>query len=250
MKPEDLTKIAEDYCVSKFSEGLQHFKETRKDVSDEEIQATVEEYNKEVKPSLVETFVLFLKWLDRMYLLVKRTDEAPDMNNHYCSYALGLRLKEKGFNWPCREYWCEDGRFDSGRRSSVNSYPYGLAEHCEAPSLDFVAQWLREVHGIHIQMNAVIGQQWSYDLVDLQMKADISGELYSTRIEEKSEYSVFKTYTEAMEDAINKALDVITYEPDENLTEYLNTHTPEEIYDNLKKYGTVMKSEDSQDKQQ
>lgn len=81
----------------------------------------------------------------------------------YCSYELALKLKECGFDEPCRCCYIADKNTESNAefteyasevrwnsaKTGGSKYPY---VHISAPTLTIAQKWLREEYGIHIDV--------------------------------------------------------------------------------------------------
>ncbi len=85
----------------------------------------------------------------------------------FCSYELSLKLKEAGFNWECYEFWdthfSDDGTPIKIRKtqsepkvcvmSECNSIlDYIGSDLITAPTLAKAAKWLRDEHGIDLDI--------------------------------------------------------------------------------------------------
>ena len=86
----------------------------------------------------------------------------------HASLRLSLLLKGKGFNWPCREWYEEKeqlGRKYTSRmsqeewmRNTGNETPGFI---CTAPTLAYAEKWLRDEHGISIDV--ITDWEWVRD---------------------------------------------------------------------------------------
>lgn len=81
---------------------------------------------------------------------------------------LSRLLKEKGFNWPCREYYARDERLghsytglmsqEEWMHNTENETPGFI---CTAPTLSYAEKWLRDEHGISIDV--ITDWEWTKD---------------------------------------------------------------------------------------
>ena len=95
------------------------------------------------------------------------------------------------------------------KRDKISAEVYG--DCYDAPTLSQACKWLRERHNIHIQIESVVGKRWAYDVVDINLIQDISGE-YISRIPEMDCYPVIDTYEQAQSAGIDVALRVLEEE--------------------------------------
>ncbi len=74
------------------------------------------------------------------------------INEDYISFEVAKLLKEKGFDEPCLNRYCTDGRFSTSilhyKNSEINKDSYN------APTLQMAMKWLREVHKISIEITS------------------------------------------------------------------------------------------------
>ncbi len=123
--------------------------------------------------------------------------------------------KEKGFNEECTYLYTE-----SGKRFGIQYYdpvvindqtiedyfslvPSDEVPLCSAPTQSELQRWLREVHNIHLAINVGIPHR----------EKDISyyGNVIKLGRHHKNKYrsAFFKTFEEALEDVLKKALEEI-----------------------------------------
>lgn len=87
-------------------------------------------------------------------------------------------LKEKGFNAP----WI--------------------------PNLSFVQKWMREIKGVYIWPEPVIGRRWKIAFCDFNVPIEES-DWIDDKVNKEHGYSVYGTYEEALEAGIQEALKFI-----------------------------------------
>lgn len=139
-----------------------------------------------------------------------------DNNQDYCSYELALKLKDCGFDEPCRHCYVvnKDNESDIefteyASRSEWNSakvgglkYPY---KHISAPLLYHAQKWLREKKGYIISVEPYFSRyvdEISY--IGRLYSAEERGEVYSC--------SGDCTYEKAIEMCIKEALQLLDNE--------------------------------------
>ena len=77
----------------------------------------------------------------------------------YVSFEIAKRLKEKGFDGECRNYYNTDGHFYSGDfKSDWNNNKGGITLF-SAPTLQMAMKWLREVHNIYYEIKLLLGEK-------------------------------------------------------------------------------------------
>lgn len=130
----------------------------------------------------------------------------------FVTYAQAVRLKECGFNEPCRYYYNSNQILFMCAISLGTTNNRYLAEIANGmttvPTLAQAAKWLRDKHNLHVQIESVMGKRWAYTLVDTAPQSDMEGEYYD-RIPNRDCYPVFDTYESAMSAGINAALELI-----------------------------------------
>ena len=120
----------------------------------------------------------------------------------FVSFDTARMLKEAGFEVSCRSYYeLEDGEIV--RKDSIGSSDYNAYEDtvCSRPTQALAARWLREVHGMYIEIHhRVTG--YVYFVIKIE-----SNELLA--IPTISDKMQFDIYEEAFENALRKAIKVI-----------------------------------------
>lgn len=129
----------------------------------------------------------------------------------FVSIEQAKRLKAFGFKQSLsnRLWYLNDGNI--AEISPIADATYRENVCCVMPTLAQACKWLREKHNIHIQIESVIGKRWTYCLVDINCRQDISGE-YISRIPERDGYPVIDTYEQAQSAGIDTALSLIEEE--------------------------------------
>lgn len=135
------------------------------------------------------------------------------MNNEdFCSYEIAVKLKELGFDQPCRHYYTKENASDNDVwlttaafspedwNNGRNAEPDFLKPLCSAPSLWQAQKWLRETHQWHI---IIIPQMWKGLVFDYSLWHTMRGH------ESKNRGFNFSTYESALSAGIEAALKLI-----------------------------------------
>lgn len=136
------------------------------------------------------------------------------MREEFVSFGQARLLKECGFDinqWRGENYvekipGTEKEEWDDEECQWVTTCDIKLYPKLR---LDQAQKWLREVVALHITIEPVMGGMWTYEVVDLRMKQDISGEWYSLRVEERDGYPSLESYKSALSTGIDAALELI-----------------------------------------
>lgn len=67
----------------------------------------------------------------------------------YCSFEVAKLLKEKGFNEPCLKQYYNNGELSN---VSIEAKYNTIDNQISAPTLQMAMKWLREVHGINLNI--------------------------------------------------------------------------------------------------
>ena len=85
------------------------------------------------------------------------------MKLELCDFELSLMLKEVGFDEECDENFClETHKFPTGLLViEGQSYPFrlGVIRNACRPTLELAKMWFREVHGINLVIQKVVGNK-------------------------------------------------------------------------------------------
>ena len=119
----------------------------------------------------------------------------------YVSFEVAKLLKEKGFDEPVMYHFTPDG---TQRKFQQAFYRDDVAQ----PTLQMAMKWLREVHGLHIDV--FVGEDESYDADGVMVEEWHFWTYRITTIEGEFVYDAYdqfdvveyQTYEEAAEDAI------------------------------------------------
>ena len=128
--------------------------------------------------------------------------ERTMITEDYVSFETAKHLNEKGFKGECLGVYFPDGRFDIFDTAfDYNLHNGNLSHAINAPTLQMVMKWLREVHNIHVVPK--------FDFY----ARDYTGRIYDDRREstgEKDDYIAIagnSTYEQAAEAAIKYCLE-------------------------------------------
>lgn len=134
------------------------------------------------------------------------------MHESYVSLEIAKLLKKLGFKWGCRAAWDltfpdepylnYDAVYQTDFNNDVDDILY-------APTLSVAQRWLREVKKLYIE----IRRMSKCDLFDRYFTSiAIMQEPFDTELRDKDDEIIYisgKTYEEALEAAIKKALEII-----------------------------------------
>lgn len=115
------------------------------------------------------------------------------------SFETAYIIKEKGFNYPCKGYYFFE-KYSSSLATWYNTDGISYiseAKYCTAPTIYQVAEWLREIHNIHISVE--VSQIYYYYTISLIPNGKI-------KLESSNK---FFTFEEAFKEAINFAITLI-----------------------------------------
>jgi hypothetical protein len=114
-------------------------------------------------------------------------------------------LKEKGFNEPCMiAINIEDGR-QYGTSRTNSELPIKV---CSYPTQSVAQKWLREIRGVYVYVEPVIGKRWKLSFCDFNVPTEES-DWMENEINKGNGYKVYVTYEEALEAGIQEALKLI-----------------------------------------
>ena len=158
-----------------------------------------------------------------------------EMHEYHVSLEVAKLLKQAGFDWKTFSHWTEsdinnpDFKFSGlsnkpilydgytpideeacvGRKKDWNNYnnECPLIYHYSAPTLDIVQRWLREVKGYHIS----VFPETTYK-EGIMYNFSIYKEDYDFNANHIYTGQTVKTYEEAQEAGIKKALEIILKE--------------------------------------
>jgi len=113
----------------------------------------------------------------------------------YVSFEVAKLLEEKGFNEACFAFYNPEGMLiQSGIR--LNNIQVGVVKGSySAPTLQMAMKWLREVHGLHVDIDPLEGN-WRTKIVELEDLCEVDRGI-----------SLYGTYEEACEAAIKYCLE-------------------------------------------
>ena len=114
-------------------------------------------------------------------------------------------LREKGFNEPCMiAINIEDGR-QYGTSRTNSELPIKV---CSYPTQSVAQKWLREIRGVYVYVEPVIGKRWKLSFCDFNVPTEES-DWMENEINKGNGYKVYVTYEEALEAGIQEALKLI-----------------------------------------
>ena len=124
----------------------------------------------------------------------------------YVSFETAKLLKEKGFGGECLSmYLMPKPNCGMGNPYEAKLAPHGRDSHyydgylyqCEAPTLQMVMKWLREVHGLYVDIDPLEGN-WCTKIVELEDLCEVDRGI-----------ALYGTYEEAAEAGIRYCLEML-----------------------------------------
>ena len=119
----------------------------------------------------------------------------------YVSFETAKLLKDKGFNGVCRYYYPDSHTQLISYVDCKQSDMFG-PEACIAPTLQMAMKWLREVHGVYIEI-PIVGMEWesptkwyygwrcqTKDVIDRPRSKDADYPTYEQAVEAALKYSL------------------------------------------------------------
>ena len=114
-------------------------------------------------------------------------------------------LREKGFNEPCMiAINIEDGR-QYGTSRTNSELPIKV---CSYPTQSVAQKWLREIRGVYVYVEPVIGKRWKLSFCDFNVPTE-ENDWMENEINKGNGYKVYVTYEEALEAGLQEALKLI-----------------------------------------
>lgn len=114
-------------------------------------------------------------------------------------------LKEKGFNEFCKDIINDNGKLMETVYRTNNDLPK-LFYSC--PTQSIAQKWLREIRGVYVYVEPVIGKRWKLSFCDFNVPTEES-DWMENEINKGNGYKVYVTYEEALEAGIQEALMLI-----------------------------------------
>lgn len=115
-------------------------------------------------------------------------------------------LKEKGFDEYCKDVIREDnGRMMQSVFRTNKDLPKGAYSR---PTQSIAAKWLREIRGVYVWVEPVIGKRWKISFCDFNSPIEES-DWMEDAINKRNGYRVYNTYEEALEAGLQEALNLI-----------------------------------------
>ena len=129
------------------------------------------------------------------------------MKEQLISFETAKLAKEKGFDEICLNYFYSDSTSSGNiceskfeiRNSTEHRFIFIKVE-CTAPTQSLLQKWLRENHGIHINID--FGLQWGYQLIPVGWY----GEKFSENFIDGKDWL---SYEQALENGLLQALKLI-----------------------------------------
>ena len=127
------------------------------------------------------------------------------MTEEFVTLETAKLLKEKGFDEPCSiSINIEDGRKYMSNRTN-SEMPKKV---CTQPTQSIAQKWLREIKGVYVWVEPVIGKRWKVSFCDFNVPTEDS-DWMENEINKGNGYPVYDTYEKALEAGILEALKLI-----------------------------------------
>ena len=115
-------------------------------------------------------------------------------------------LKEKGFNEFCKDIINDNGKLMETVYRTNNDLPKSFYS---CPTQSIAQKWLREIRGVYVYVEPVIGKRWKLSFCDFNVPTEES-DWMENEISKGNGYKVYvTTYEEALEAGIQEALKLI-----------------------------------------
>lgn len=127
------------------------------------------------------------------------------MTEEFVTLETAKLLKEKGFDEPCSiSINIEDRRKYMSNRTN-SEMPKKV---CTQPTQSIAQKWLREIKGVYVWVEPVIGKRWKVSFCDFNVPTEDS-DWMENEINKGNGYPVYDTYEKALEAGILEALKLI-----------------------------------------
>lgn len=114
-------------------------------------------------------------------------------------------LKEKGFNEFCKDIINDNGKLMETVYRTNNDLPKSFYS---CPTQSIAQKWLREIRGVYVYVEPVIGKRWKLSFCDFNVPTEES-DWMENEINKGNGYKVYVTYEEALEAGVQEALMLI-----------------------------------------
>lgn len=114
-------------------------------------------------------------------------------------------LKKKGFNEFCKDIINDNGKLMETVYRTNNDLPKSFYS---CPTQSIAQKWLREIRGVYVYVEPVIGKRWKLSFCDFNVPTEES-DWMENEINKGNGYKVYVTYEEALEAGIQEALMLI-----------------------------------------
>lgn len=134
------------------------------------------------------------------------------MTEELVTFETAKLLKAVGFKEDVSIFYglmCEEGSYEYELFESYKAQNYNAGVYSfSAPTLYIAQKWLREVKGICVWIEPVIGRKWKISFCDFNVPVEES-DWIENEVNEGNGYPVYDTYEEALEAGIQEALKLI-----------------------------------------
>lgn len=122
-------------------------------------------------------------------------------HEYYVSLEVAKLLKEAGFDWKCKYAYITTPADDmpTGEEGIFTEYFENVNWLISAPTFEVAQRWLREVKELNIEISTWPGALWRWVVWKINPDRRIIA----------SKHQNYKSYEEALEAGIKKALEII-----------------------------------------
>ena len=127
------------------------------------------------------------------------------MTEELVTLETAKQLRKKGFNEYCKNVI----DINNIPRETLYRINDDLPKQCFSQPTQSIAQkWLREIRGVYVYVEPVIGKRWKLSFCDFNVPTEES-DWMENEINKGNGYKVYDTYEEALEAGIQEALKLI-----------------------------------------
>lgn len=132
------------------------------------------------------------------------------MNEEFVTLETAKLLKEKGFKEDVFTFYeaeCVEGDLELFESYEVENF-HTRPDRFSAPPQSIAQKWLREIKGVYVWVEPVIGKRWKVSFCDFNVPTEDS-DWMENEINKGNGYPVYDTYEKALEAGILEALKLI-----------------------------------------
>lgn len=132
------------------------------------------------------------------------------MTEEFVTLETAKLLKEKGFKEDVFTFYeadCVEGDFELFESYEAENFN-ARADNFSAPTQSIALKWLREIKGVYVWVEPVIGKRWKVSFCDFNVPTEDS-DWMENEINKGNGYPVYDTYEKALEVGILETLKLI-----------------------------------------